>query len=186
MTLALSAVAVAVLVVASLGFLLARWWLQARGTRLVECPETHQPVAIELDVKHLLATSLAAASDYRLRDCTRWPERAGCGQMCLAQVEEAPERCLVRNILGQWYEGKACSYCGHAIAPIHWHDHRPGLKTPDDRVFEWSEIPVETLPEVLRDARAVCWNCMTTEGFRRAHPELVIERPRPPRLHPPA
>jgi hypothetical protein len=186
MTLAMSAAAVAVLILASVGFLLVRTWLQVRGTRLVECPDTHQPVAVEVDVKHLLATEIGGSSEYRLRDCSRWPEKAGCGQMCLAQIEEAPEQCLVRNILGHWYEGKACALCGHAIAPVHWHDHRAALKMADDRVLEWSEVPVEQLPTLLPAARAVCWSCMIAEGFRQRHPELVIERPRAPRLHPPA
>jgi len=74
-----------------------------------------------------------------------------------------------------------CHLCGRAIAPVHWHDHKPALKAPDDRIWEWSEIPPEDLPALLARARAVCWSCMIAEGFRRDHPDLVVERPRPPR-----
>jgi hypothetical protein len=103
--------------------------------------------------------------------------------MCLAQIEEAPDGCLVRTLLGRWYEGKSCTLCGRAIGPIRWHDHRPAFKAPDDRIWEWNEVAAESLPLFLATARAVCWNCMIAEGFRHDHPDLVIERPRPPRPH---
>jgi hypothetical protein len=101
--------------------------------------------------------------------------------MCLAQIEDSPDGCLVRAVLCRWYEGKSCTLCGRAIGPIRWHDHRPAFKAPDDRIWEWNEVAAESLPLFLATARAVCWNCMISEGFRHDHPDLVIDRPRPPR-----
>lgn len=165
--------------------LVLRAWLKLRGTRVVTCPETHDTAAVELDVAHAITTSAAGFRELRLRDCTRWPEKAGCGQTCLTEIEEAPESCLVRHVLARWYEGKSCAYCGRTFGAIHWHDHRPGMKGRDDRVWEWPEVPAALLPRFLETSRPVCWNCMVAEGFRRDHPELVIDRPRPSRApHP--
>jgi hypothetical protein len=174
-------VAIAIVLVAGLAFQALRAWLQMRGTRLVTCPETHAPAAVEVDLGRFALTSAAGLSELRLRDCSRWPERKHCGQMCLAEIEEAPRGCLVREMLRRWYEDKSCTLCGRHIAPIHWHDHRPAFKAADDRIWEWDEIPAEKLPAFLDRARAVCWSCMIAEGFRRDHPDLFIERPRPPR-----
>jgi hypothetical protein len=184
MTMALSGLAIAALIVASIAFLLVRSWLHMRGTRLVTCPETHAAAAVELDLKHTLVTGAAGFPEYRLRDCSRWPEKERCGQMCLAEIEEAPHDCLVREILRRWYDDTSCALCGRDMAPVRWHDHKPALKAEDDRIWEWGEVPPEQLPALLQTARPVCWNCMIAEGFRRDHPDLVVERPRPPR--PPA
>lgn len=181
MTMALSGAAIAALIVASIAFLLVRSWLHMRGTRLITCPETHAPAAVELDVKHALVTGAAGFAEYRLRDCSRWPEREGCGQMCLSEIEEAPHDCLVREVLRRWFEERSCTLCDRRLAPVRWHDHKPAFKAADDRIWEWNEIPAETLPLFLATARAVCWNCMIAEGFRRDHPDLVVERPRAPR-----
>ena len=124
-----------------------------------------------------MAGAVVGRPELRLRDCSRWPERAGCGQVCLTQVEESPEACLVRTMLERWYEGKRCAYCRRAFAAIRWHDHKPGLRAPDGGVREWSDVPPETLTEVLRTHRPVCRNCLVAEGFRLRFPELVVERP---------
>jgi len=54
--------------------------------RAVTCPETHQQVGVTIDARHAAATGLCGVSDFRLSDCTRWPERAGCGQECLPEA----------------------------------------------------------------------------------------------------
>ena len=178
------AVTVAIILAAVLVFHGVRTWWQMRGTRLITCPETLAPAAVEVDVRHLVATNLAGLREFHLRDCSRWPERKGCGQMCLSEIDQAPRDCLVREVLGRWFEERACALCGHRIASVHWHDHKPAFKAADDRIWEWNEIPAEALPRFLDSARAVCWNCMIAEGFRHDHPDLVIERPRPPRPAP--
>jgi hypothetical protein len=112
-----------------------------------------------------------------LKDCSRWPERAGCGQTCLGDLEAAPHACLVRTILARWYAGQRCACCRRPFGEIHWHDHKPALVGTDGITREWTEIPPETIPAVLSTHRPVCWNCHVAETFRRVHGELVVERP---------
>jgi hypothetical protein len=158
-------------------------WRRWRGTRIVTCPENERPAAVDLNLRYALAGAIVGRPELRLRDCSRWPERKGCGQMCLGQVEESPESCLVRVMLGKWYQGQSCAYCRRAFRPIQWHDHKPGLRSPEGRVREWSAVPPATLPEVLLTHSPVCWNCLIAEGFRQSFPELVVDRPPRPDDH---
>ena len=103
------AVLAALLVVAA--WHVGRMLLELRGTRLATCPETGRTVAVDLDLKYSAVHSLFGRSQFRLSDCTRWPERAGCGQMCLGDLEAAPHDCLARTIASDWYAGKDCVYC---------------------------------------------------------------------------
>jgi len=54
--------------------------------RAVICPETHQPVGVTIDARHAAATALRGKPEFRLSDCTRWPERGDCGQECLPEA----------------------------------------------------------------------------------------------------
>jgi len=156
-------------------------WRRWRGTRIVTCPETGRPAAVDMDLRCAIAGSIVGRPDLRLRDCSRWPERSRCGQTCLTQVEESPEGCLVRKMLQGWYAARACVYCRKPFGGvIHWHDHKPGLRAPDGRLREWSDVPAETLPDTLLTHGAVCWNCLIAEGFRQRFPDLVVERPAAP------
>ncbi|HEX2757787.1 MAG TPA: hypothetical protein VHP60_04725, partial [Thermoanaerobaculia bacterium] len=75
-----------------------------RGTRLVACPETKRPAAVELDAMHAAFPLLGdEPGRFRLTSCSRWPEKAGCGQECLTEVERDPGACLVRTIVTGWY-----------------------------------------------------------------------------------
>ena len=156
---------------------MARGILALRGKRLVTCPETGQPVAVDLDLPYSAVHSALGRPHFRLKDCTRWPARAGCGQTCLGDLEAAPHGCLVRTILAEWYAGQQCAFCRRAFGEIQWHDHKPALLDADGISREWTEIPPETVPEVLSTQRPVCWNCHTAETFRRVHADLVVERP---------
>ncbi len=159
-------------------------WAAFRGVRIVVCPETREMVAVEVDARHAALSAPQGRPHLRLESCTRWPERKDCGQECLGQVESAPEACLLRNILNDWYEGKACAFCGRELAPIEWHDHKPALLSPEGRLVDWTGFPPEQVIDVLARHRPVCWNCRVTEGFRREHPELVTDRPSRPGLPP--
>jgi hypothetical protein len=57
------------------------------------------------------------------------------------------------------------------------YDQKPAFISPEGRIIEWHEVPVETLPQVLATHKPVCWNCLIVETFRRTHPELVVYRP---------
>jgi hypothetical protein len=160
------------IVLMRLAALLAKY----RGKRVITCPETHRPAGVTLDARHAAFSGLAAQADLRLSDCSRWPERAGCGQECLAQIESSPADCLVRNILVKWYEGKKCRSCGRPIGSIVQGGAQPAVFTADGVSVEWSEIPAERLQEVLSAAEPVCFACHMASKMMREHPELVTDR----------
>lgn len=151
-------------------------WLKYRGTRLITCPENEKPAAVHVDARYAAVTAGIDQANLRLSSCSRWPERAGCGQECLKQIQETPEDCLVRNILDRWYADKKCVYCDKALGEINWTEQKPALRAPDGRSYEWSEIAPETLPTVLEKYQPVCWRCHVAMTFRREHPELVVDR----------
>jgi hypothetical protein len=159
-------------------------YFKFRGARLITCPETRKPAAVEVDARHAALFTGIGGTDLRLEDCSRWPERKDCGQDCLQQIESSPEDCLVRTILTKWYKGKPCALCGKIFAEISWLDHKPPLMSPGKQTVEWSEIPPESIPNVLATALPVCWDCHIAETFRRRYPELVVDRPwRPGESH---
>jgi hypothetical protein len=155
-------------------------FLVYRGTRVVVCPENREIVAVQVDAGHAAWSSPRGRPDLRLETCTRWPEKAGCGQECLGQVESAPQACLLRTILGDWYQGKSCAICGRAFRAVHWHDHEPGLLARDGTIVAWESFRAEQVVDVLATHEPVCWDCRVAESFRREHPELVTDRPAPP------
>lgn len=152
-----------------------------RGKRLVTCPETQQPEAVDVAAAEAGLGVLFSEPTLRLKECSRWPERQNCGQDCLQQVEVDPQNCLVWNIVSKWYEGKNCVFCHKPIGPLHHVDHAPALLGPDFRTSEWKDIRPQELPHIFETCQPVCWNCHVTETFRRLHPELVTDRPLEPR-----
>jgi len=159
---------------------LAEAWIRYRGTRVVVCPDNREMVAVRVDVRHAAATAPQGHPDLRLESCTRWPEKEGCGQECLGQIESAPEACLLRNILADWYQGKSCAFCRREFRAIHWHDHQPGLVGPGGAILGWDSFRPEQVLDVLATHKPVCWDCRVAEVFRGEHPELVTDRPAPP------
>jgi hypothetical protein len=161
---------------------LVRTYRRYRGTRVILCPESGEPAAVEVDATLAAATQASTGKPLlQLATCSRWPERQGCGQECLAQIEAAPEDCLARTMLARWYEGKRCVFCHHEIGAIHWMDHRPSLRNPQGATVDLADVRPEELPRVLSSHAPVCWNCHIAETFRRQHPELVVDDPPPPR-----
>jgi hypothetical protein len=177
----------ALVVLAFLGRRVIVAWIRYRGTRLVVCPDNRELVAVEVDAAHAARRAAKGYSDLRLESCTRWPEKRGCGQESLAQVEAGPEACLLRNILGEWYQGRSCASCGRPFHAFHWHDHRPGLRAPDGTIRGWDGFRAEQVIDVLATHAPMCWDCCVAESFRNEHPELVTDRPvqhsLPPSMH---
>ena len=155
-----------------------RAWLKYRGQRVIRCPENQQPVGVTLDARHAASTAMLGGCELRLSECTRWPERAGCGQPCLSQIATAPEDCLVVHILANWYEGKACAFCGAAFGQTEWRAAKPALLLPDRVPVEWSRIPADKLYQTLETARPVCFACHTANAMIHTRPELVVDRSR--------
>src|ERR1035438_8984805 len=102
----------------------SRVYLTFRGNRLVSCPENHRPAAVRVAAGKAALEAIVGEQHLRLNTCSRWPERQGCGQACLAQIEEAPKACLVWTIINRWYQGQECVYCHKPFVEIHWPDHR--------------------------------------------------------------
>ncbi|MGA3316566.1 MAG: hypothetical protein ABSC64_09020 [Candidatus Korobacteraceae bacterium] len=138
-------------------------YLKFHGKRIVTCPETKQPAAVELATWQVAVTAPFRSPELRLRDCSRWRARAPCDQVCLAQIAASPEECLVLTILSKWYDGKACSCCGRPVGEIGRWQHMPCLMSPDLRLFEWKDIPSEEIPIVLGTHAPVCWRCLVAE-----------------------
>ena len=177
--------AAVLLVILALPMIIALGWMfriavrlyaKYRGKRLIVCPETHECAAVNVDAIHTAVSGAFDTPDLRLSSCTRWPERAGCGQECLQQIEESPEGCLVKNILTRWFDGKVCAFCQQPIGEIHWIDYKPAILAPDGKSIEWGDLRPERIPALLEHARPVCFNCHIAETFRREHPELVTDR----------
>ena len=95
----ISYLALALLLLAGAAVWLGRNWLKYRGQRVVTCPETKQSAGVVVDATHAAATVFGKALELRLSECSRWPEKAGCGQECLSEIRESGADCLVRNII---------------------------------------------------------------------------------------
>ncbi len=161
-------------------------WLKFRGTRVVTCPETKKPAAVQVEAGHAAWTSFSGP-DLRVKHCSHWPgtlaaaparELRNCGEACLSQIEAAPRDYLVRTIVTDWYQGKTCLYCGKPLGKINLERH--ALLDLEGVTVEWRDLQPETIPGVLTTHRPVCWNCHIAETFRRLYPELVVDRDRTP------
>jgi hypothetical protein len=138
-----------------------------------------------VDAWQAAAAAAHGAKDVHLKECSRWPERAGCAQGCVAQIEKDPEGSRVQAFVERWYAGKLCVYCKKPVraddAMDRWLRHDPALLDYKSATTQWHEVPPETLPSRLVESLPVCWNCHEAETFRRTHPELVTDRPGPAR-----
>jgi hypothetical protein len=152
-----------------------RTYFLYRGKRIVICPETHLPEAVDVAAGKAAISALFAEPEPRLRHCSRWPERRDCGQECLNQIEADPDNCLVWNIVSNWYEGQSCALCHMRFGRLR-HMDPPALMGPDGKTIGWDEFPAQQLPEIFSRYQPVCWNCHVTETFRRVHPEVVTGR----------
>jgi hypothetical protein len=155
----------------------ARVFLRYRGKMLFTCPETGKLVAVKVAASKAALSSLTGRPDIHLNECSRWPERQDCGQKCLSQIGADPQNCLVWTKVADWYRGRKCVYCCKPFGEIHWHDHRPALMGPGRKTVQWSELPPESLPQILETHKPVCWSCHIAETFWREHTELVVDQP---------
>ncbi len=154
-------------------------WFKMRGTRVVVCPETQAPAAVEVDCAHAAASAVWEKSDLQLKACSRWPERENCNQGCVAQIAMAPHDTLATSMLSRFFEGKECVICHRAIPNVHVGDQKPGLLNPISHVVcAWDDIPAQDLPAIFGTHLPVCSNCQVIETFRRERADLVVDRHR--------
>ena len=166
------------IVIASIGIgvLYLRSWREYRGKRVLTCPETRLPVGAEVDAARAARGALVDNPRFVITSCSRWPERAGCDQACAAQVEASARETLACILVRLWFEEHPCVYCGKTIAELGNDGILPALRGPDGKLREWSRVSPEELPELFRNAVAVCAICDLVESFRSDFPELVTER----------
>jgi hypothetical protein len=153
-----------------------RTYRHYHGERVITCPETRKPAAVHIDLGGAAREALFGKATIHLDQCSRWPERQNCGQECLSEVNADPEKCLVWNMVDQWYHGKSCAYCQKPFGDIRWHDRHPALLGPDRNVVQWNEVAAENLPGIFQNYLPVCWNCYIAETYRREHSDRVVER----------
>jgi hypothetical protein len=147
------------------------------GDRVITCPETRSTEVVRVDAGRAAWSYLRGDKKLKLETCSRWPDRAGCGEECLAEVESAPDGCLVRERLTNWYRGASCARCGMAIATPHLFEHQPGLRSPEGRTLFWDEIAAKDLPGILETHQPVCFDCLIAESFRERFPDRVVDDP---------
>ena len=149
-----------------------------RGTRLVACPETKRPAAVKIDAFRAAFTLFGdEPGRLRLADCSRWPEKADCGQECLGEVERDGESCMVRNLVASWYRNQSCVFCAKRIPEVTWSEHRPALLAPDGLTVSWKDVEPENLPDVFSTHKPVCWDCHVVQSVVRERPDVVTVRP---------
>jgi hypothetical protein len=153
-------------------------WRAYRGVHIIQCPETRKPAAVRVDIGHAAAsTVIDDAADVRLASCSRWPERAGCDQACVPQIERDPIDTRLDTILADVFADHRCALCGKTIPGVPAIGHKPAFRAPDGRTIPCDQIAPERIGEMLETHRLVCWDCDIAETFRREHPELVIDVP---------
>jgi hypothetical protein len=170
-------VAIIALVIVYLGVRFSLAYFRLRGTRVVSCPTDHTQAAVDISARKAAAGAMVGKGGFTLTSCSHWPERQGCGQRCLSQIEASPIDCLVRTHLTAWYEGRTCALCLRPVGRIDWYERSPALLTPEGRTLPWSGVDAAHLDDILRTHKPVCFDCHVAETFRRTHPELVLDNP---------
>ena len=153
------------------------WW-KYHGQRVITCPENQLPAGVFVDAIRAAGTGIGNVPELRLSECSRWPEKAGCGQQCLSEIRESGSDCLVRNIIAKWYRDKDCAACGQPIGDIDWTGSHPALLVADQVSVEWNQVPADRLLGTLAAASPICFACHTANKLVHEHPELVTDRHR--------
>jgi hypothetical protein len=83
---------------APVGLAAVRGYRLYGGLRQVTCPETVESAVVKINATRAIASKLAGRNDLRLRSCSRWPEKKGCDQACLAQLKASPGGCRARAL----------------------------------------------------------------------------------------
>lgn len=150
-------------------------WLRFRSRFVVTCPADRSPASVIVDAVHAAVTAWKGTPRLRLRGCSHWPERGGCDQLCLTQIRTAPQNCLVRNILAEWYDGKNCVRSGHPVGEAYWGTSKPALLM-SGVVEQCDQIPGVQLLTILGTAQPVCFNCYAQDQVNQRAASLAASR----------
>ncbi|MBI4561631.1 MAG: hypothetical protein HY724_06260 [Candidatus Rokubacteria bacterium] len=66
-------------------------FVRFRAKRRLECPETGASAEVGVDARWAALTSAFRHPLLRVRSCSLWPKREGCGESCLSAEEEKAE-----------------------------------------------------------------------------------------------
>ncbi len=147
----------------------------------IVCPEAHAQTDIEIDRAHRLKTLLRGTSELRVAGCDRWPERQGCDEECLLQVDLKPA--VLQRTLRKWYAGKSCALCDRVLTEDDWRQGRFSALDGDNKFVSPAALPLRDLPQHVSRYRPVCWQCHQQQranaasagtrfkGDRRGHKE---------------
>lgn len=69
-------------------------FLRFRARRQLTCPETGMNAEVGVDARLAGFTAAFRHPVLRIKSCSLWPKRAGCGQACLGQLEERKPEAL--------------------------------------------------------------------------------------------
>jgi len=138
-----------------------------RGKRVIVCPETQTNEVVRTKV----------LQPERLSECSRWPEKEGCDEACVSQIIESANGCLVQALAADWYLRKSCVICHRQITAISWLEAPPAVLKEDGTTAEWTDIPLQALPEVFRTGKPLCWYCNNAMELERLRPGLIVKRP---------
>ena len=61
-----------------------------REPRSLPCPETGQPANVQVDAGRAARAAIFGRVRLAVQNCSRWPDRAACGQGCIPPLVEAP------------------------------------------------------------------------------------------------
>ncbi len=65
-------------------------WRRTRVARQVHCPAIAAPALVSLDPWYAIRGRTIGKDEFRVRHCSRWPERENCAQECLGQLRPTP------------------------------------------------------------------------------------------------
>lgn len=165
----LVAVALLAIVLAAYAALAIRTWIRYRGVRLVTCPDNTRPAGVTVDVGRAVIGALRETADVRVATCSRWPQRQGCEEPCVAQIDASPAGTRVKTIAARFFRDRRCVICARRIGPLNRGGSQPGLMNPITReAAPWVEVPAQDLSEALRERRPLCADCTLAESARPA------------------
>jgi hypothetical protein len=64
--------------------MVAQVFAHYRKPRVVRCPETGAAAQVQVDAWRAAKTSVPGPPELRVMNCSRWPERMGCDETCVA------------------------------------------------------------------------------------------------------
>jgi hypothetical protein len=63
-------------------------YYRLRGRRILICPEACTNAEIHADAGRAALTAAFSRPQVRVKSCSLWPVRLGCGETCAVQIEE--------------------------------------------------------------------------------------------------